>query len=113
MSKTTTFSWITDLNIEQDNILDLMKMGRSRWMIENETFNTLKNQDYNFEHNYGHGKNNLTNNMCVFMFISFLIDQIQKLCCPLFQKVLEKAKRKKKVWEYLRSYFFTNDNISL
>ena len=29
--------------------------GRARWKIENETFNTLKNQGYNFEHNYGHG----------------------------------------------------------
>ena len=28
--------------------------------IENETFNTLKNQGYNFEHNYGHGNENLS-----------------------------------------------------
>jgi hypothetical protein len=26
-----------------------MKGGRARWRIENETFNTLKNQGYNFE----------------------------------------------------------------
>ena len=30
-----------------------MRAGRCRWKIENETFNTLKNQGYNFEHNYG------------------------------------------------------------
>jgi hypothetical protein len=29
-----------------------MRAGRARWKIENETFNTLKNQGYNFEHNY-------------------------------------------------------------
>jgi len=33
--------------------------GRARWRIENETFNTLKNQGYHFAHNYGHGENNL------------------------------------------------------
>ena len=33
-----------------------MRGGRARWKIENETFNTLKNQGYHFEHNYGHGK---------------------------------------------------------
>ena len=27
-----------------------MLIGRSRWKIENETFNTLKNQGYHFEH---------------------------------------------------------------
>jgi hypothetical protein len=32
-----------------------MKGGRARWRIENETFNTLKNQGYHFEPNFGHG----------------------------------------------------------
>ncbi|MEZ4549426.1 MAG: hypothetical protein R2874_02835 [Desulfobacterales bacterium] len=49
-------------------ILSLMKQmpiysrrgGRARWKIENETFNTLKNQGYNFEHNYGLGVKNLS-----------------------------------------------------
>ena len=36
-----------------------MKAGRSRWKIENETFNTLKNLGYHFEHNYGHGEDHL------------------------------------------------------
>ena len=33
---------------------------RARWKIENETFNTLKNQGYHFEHNYGHGEQHLS-----------------------------------------------------
>jgi len=37
-----------------------MRAGRARWKIENETFNTLKNQGYNFEHNYVHGEQNLS-----------------------------------------------------
>jgi hypothetical protein len=37
-----------------------MRGGRARWKIENETFNTLKNQDYQFEHNFGHGNKNLS-----------------------------------------------------
>jgi hypothetical protein len=36
-----------------------MRGGRARWKIENETFNTLKNQGYNLGHNYGLGKKNL------------------------------------------------------
>ena len=33
-----------------------MRAGRARFQIENETFNTLKTQEYHLEHNYGHGK---------------------------------------------------------
>lgn len=54
-----SFSWITDLEIRKDNAFALMRGGRARWKIENETFNTLKNQGYNFEHNYGLGKQHL------------------------------------------------------
>ena len=34
--------------------------------IENQTFNTLKNQGYNIEHNYGHGKYHLATNLDLF-----------------------------------------------
>ncbi len=34
----------------------LVKAGRARWKIENEGFNTLKDQGYHLEHNIGHGK---------------------------------------------------------
>ena len=37
------FSWITGHKISKENIYRLMQGGRSRWKIENETFNTLKN----------------------------------------------------------------------
>ena len=54
--KITTFSWVTDIEITKENVYSLMRAGRARWKIENETFNTLKNQDYNLGHNYGLGK---------------------------------------------------------
>ena len=54
-----------------------MRAGHARWKIENETFNTLKNQGYNFEHNYGHGYNNLCSVMTMLMMLAFLIDQVR------------------------------------
>ena len=47
------FSWITDLDLSAETVWDIMRGGRARWKIENETFNTLKNQGYHLEHNYG------------------------------------------------------------
>ncbi|OAD22725.1 hypothetical protein THIOM_001459 [Candidatus Thiomargarita nelsonii] len=52
-------SWVTNINLHRDNVYSIMRAGRARWKIENETFNTLKNQGYNLEHNYGHGKQHL------------------------------------------------------
>src|SRR5437867_6976338 len=46
--KVQHFSWVTDLRVSQRNVFRLMRGGRARWKIENETFNTLKNQGYNF-----------------------------------------------------------------
>ena len=85
------FSWVTSFEITDKNVHELMKAGRARWKIENETFNTLKNQGYNFEHNYGHGKNNLCSVMTMLMLLAFLIDQVQQLCCKSYQKAKEKA----------------------
>jgi len=103
--KETKFSWITDLVLNQNNIFTIMEGGRKRWSIENETFNTLKNMGYNLERNYGHGHENLATNLALLMLLAFFIDQVQELCCRTFQKVLQKAKRKKRLWIKLRSYF--------
>ena len=35
------FSWITDIQLAQSNVELVRKGGRSRWHIENQTFNTL------------------------------------------------------------------------
>ena len=51
----TRWTWITNLPLEARTVEKVMRTGRSRWKIEIETFNTLKNQGYHFEHNYGHG----------------------------------------------------------
>ena len=80
------FSWVTRLPLSMDNVYEVMRAGRSRWRIENETFNTLKNQGYHFEHNYGHGDENLCSVMSMLMMLAFLIDQGQQLCCKSYQK---------------------------
>jgi hypothetical protein len=79
--------------------------GRARWKIENETFNTLKNQGYNFEHNYGHGQKNLSNLLAVIMMLVFLIDQIQELGNLKFTRILEATKTKKRLWDEFRAVF--------
>jgi hypothetical protein len=97
------FSWVTDHQVTSETVLQIAAGGRCRWRIENETFNTLKNQGYNFEHNYGHGKQNLSTVLVILMMLAFLIDQVQQACCPLFQAVLAKLKSRRSLWFRLRS----------
>src|SRR3989337_3270440 len=99
------FSWVTSFEITPNNVFDLMRAGRARWKIENETFNTLKNGGYKFENNYGHGKDNLCSAMTMLMLLAFLIDQVQFLCCNLRKKLKEKFRIWHKVFESTRSMF--------
>jgi len=91
------FSWITDFKLHARKVYKIMRAGRSRWKIENETFNTLKNQGYNFTHSYGHGKQFLATVFMLLMMLAFFVDQIQQGYNELFQQAWKKAKSKK-VW---------------
>ena len=103
--KTRHFAWVTDFTVTQGNAFKIMRGGRARWKIENETFNTLKNQGYNFEHNFGHGYKNLSVVLAMLMLLAFLVDQTQQLCCPMFQAVLDKLGSKTALWFKLRGLF--------
>src|ERR1044071_3706098 len=96
-----------DLRVNKRNVFHLMRGGRARWKIENETFNTLKNQGYNFEHNYGHGEQHLSVVFATIMMLAFLVDQTQQLCCNLFRAVWAKLGSKRQLWESMRSLFYT------
>lgn len=99
------FHWVTDFTLTNDNVYQIMRGGRARWKIENETFNTLKNQGYNLEHNYGLGYKHLSENFALIMMLAFLVDQALQLACPLFKAAFKKAERKKYLWEYQRALF--------
>jgi len=101
--KVKRWMWITNLGLRANSVEKVMRAGRGRWKIENETFNTLKNQGYHFEHNYGHGQQHLATVLALVMMLAFLVDQIQQRCCGLFGQLWEGLGTKAKLWETLRS----------
>ena len=103
--KTNTWIWITDIKLTRQTVYPVMRAGRCRWKVENETFNTLKNQGYNFEHNYGHGKRHLATVLGMLTMLMFLIDQIQETLCGLFQAARNRFNSRTSVWEKLRGLF--------
>jgi hypothetical protein len=113
--KTQHFSWVTDFEITRENASILMRGGRARWKIENETFNTLKNQGYHFEHNFGLGKQHLSEVLVMLMMLALLLDQIQQLCSPLFQAAWQRAGSKRALWDEQRHLFhcFELDSMAM
>ena len=106
IEKKIHFSWVTDLTITHHNVMQVMRGGRARWKIENETFNTLKNQGYEFEHNFGHGYRNLSTNLSLIMFLVFLFDQLQEIGCKNFQRALLRVNnRRSYLWEKIKSVY--------
>jgi hypothetical protein len=103
--KVQYFSWVTDLDLSEESVWFVMRGGRARWKIENETFNTLKNQGYQFEHNFGHGEQNLSVVFAMLMMLAFLVDQVQQLCSTLFRSVWQKFGTKRLMWDRMRSLF--------
>lgn len=96
-------SWVTDIEVDDNNVVTLVKGGRARWKIENETFNTLKNQGYHIEHNFGHGQQNLSMIFFVLNLLAFYVHQILELTDRLYYTVrYTKFTSRKEYWNQLR-----------
>ncbi|BCA94432.1 hypothetical protein TUM19329_19650 [Legionella antarctica] len=99
------FSWVTDITITNNNAYDIMRGGRANWKIENPIFNTLKNLNYHFGHNFGHGYKNLSTMLALLMMLAFFVDQVQELCCNMFQKALKMRQSKIGLWDKMKRLF--------
>ena len=98
-------AWVTDLVSTTDNIAQLVRAGRARWKIENEGFNTLKNQGYDLEHNFGHGHQHLSEAFFVLNLLTFFMHQIFALVDGLYQRVRTFFSSHRAFWDEVRSAF--------
>lgn len=98
--------WVTNLELtNHTTVKEIARIGRCRWKIENETFNTLKNQGYNYEHNFGHGYKTLSNLLAGLMLLAFLVDHCLEALTLEFKGALEKCCSRMKLWETIRFLF--------
>lgn len=112
-NKIQHFTYVTGFYINSKNVYSLMRGGRARWKIENETFNTLKNQGYNFEHNFGHGQQHLSNTFVSLMMLAFLIDQTLQISCNLFNAARKECGTRTNLWWHVKSTFFQMEVVSM
>lgn len=101
--RTRHFSWVTDLAISKENIEEFVRAARSRWKIENENFNTLKNHGYHLEHNFGHGSRHLSEAFFVLNVLAFFMHQIFSLVDQLYQRARATFSSRREYWNAIRS----------
>lgn len=96
-------TWVTNLEVREDNVVQLVKVARARWKVENEGFNVLKNQGYELEHCYGHGEEYLLFNFFQLTLLAHLYHQAHELGDKQYQELREKKETNKNFWDSIRA----------
>jgi hypothetical protein len=95
-------SWITDLDIDAENVAVVVTIGRTRWKIENEQFNVQKHQGYKLTHNYGHGQYTLSMVFYLLNLLAYVAHVIMELGDRLYQRGRARESRCE-LWAALRT----------
>ncbi|GHV79470.1 hypothetical protein AGMMS49944_12610 [Spirochaetia bacterium] len=95
-------SWITNKPIDNLNVQQLVDCARTRWKIENEHNNVLKNRGYNLEHNFGHGKEHAAEVFFLLNLIAFQFHTILDYCDTDYQKARASCSTRVAFFEAMR-----------
>src|SRR5260221_6504200 len=95
---------VPHLEVTEKTIPILVKGGRCRWKIENECFNTLKNQGYCIDHSYGDGEKDLCFNFYLLTLMAFAFHQVFELSDKLYQTRRKELGSKKHLCEQVQAY---------
>ena len=96
-------SFVSNLTITRENVAAFIQAGRTRWKIENENNNTLKTKGYHFEHNFGHGKENLAETLLCLNLLSFLFHTVLEIFDNKYRLIRETLPRRKDFFNDIRA----------
>ena len=96
-------SCITDLPVTAGTVAELAARGRARGKIENETFNVLKTNGYNLEHNFGHGKATLASVLVTLNLLAFAFHAAARLAVLAWRDAVIARGATYRFFEHLRT----------
>lgn len=104
--------YITDWEIDADNVSGLVAAGRARWKIENENNNVLKNRGYHLEHNFGHGKKHLSSLLLTMNLLAFGLHTLLEVTDESYRLVRRAVGARRKFFQHVEALtayvFFEN-----
>src|SRR5262249_3638646 len=95
-------SWITALDVDPETVAVVVRIGRTRWKIENEQFNGEKNHGYELTHNYGHGQQTLSMGFYLLNLLAYVTHAILALGDRHYQRCRTQESRRE-LWNALRT----------
>jgi len=98
-------SWVTDLSIDEKNVIEMAECARARWKIENEHNNVLKHHGYHLEHNFGHGQEYACEIYAVLNLLAFQMHGVMLLLDEGYQKARKSIRRRDEFFAGLRIFF--------
>ncbi|MCP4724409.1 MAG: ISNCY family transposase [bacterium] len=106
-------AFVTNHTIDDETMaIEIVNAGRARWKIENENNNTLKTKGYHLEHNFGHGKNNLSETLASLNILAFLFHSLMELSDKQYQLIRKTLPRRDMFFDDIRAltrYFCFDD----
>jgi hypothetical protein len=105
-------TWVTNKPVTAEHVELLADCGRTRWKIENEHNNTLKNQGYHLTHNFGHGERYAGDTYCVLLLLAFLHHGLMQLCDELYIRARACFGRRDEFFNALRFAFIRFEHSS-
>lgn len=82
-------SFATNYELTEVTIEPIVQAGRTRWKIENESNNVLKNRGYHLEHNFGHGQQHLSTVLLTLNLLAFLFHTSLHLVDQRYRRLRE------------------------
>ena len=93
---------VTSLAFTKENVQEIAACARARWKIENETFNVLKNNGYNLEHNFGHGKKHLAMLFAAMNLLAFAMHTVMDCVEERWVKARNAKRVRKRFFDHIR-----------
>jgi hypothetical protein len=103
------FVYITNIPVDQQNIIETANSGRLRWKVENEGFNAQKNWGYELEHKFSRVSYWALQNYYQLLQIAHMINQLAERSNAVVEIMKEHSKQTivdlwKKMMAYLTIY---------
>jgi len=84
-------------------VREIIRAHRSRWKIENKNNNVLKTKGYYLEHDFGHGKENLTSLLVTMNLLAFLFHTVLHIVDKAYQILLKSLGARNTFFESIRA----------
>lgn len=109
--QTVTFRWLTNIELTEKNLEEMVNAARGRWKIENEGFNNQKNGIYDIEHLNSRNSNAMKNHYLLTQ-VADIIMQIYLTWNPLRKEIKQSIKNtSSRLLESFRRQPITDEDV--